>query len=147
MWILPLLYCSLAILLVTALLWPTRWLVRRKFKAEFGLDRPQLWAYRSARIASIAILALLAAWTVSAQTLLGNLADQATFNALLLPLELLSIIVFIGGFAVMAWYAYTVWTNRWRWPGKVWSVLLVLAAGTVLYIALVFKLIALMTSY
>ena len=146
-WILPLLYCSLAILLITALLWPTRALVRRKYKAEFGLDRPQLWAYRSTRIAAILILALLFGWLIAAQTMLGDLANQATFNAILLPLELLSIVIFIGGFLVMAWYAYIAWTKGWRWPGKVWSILLVLSAAMVLYIALVFKLISLTTNY
>jgi CubicO group peptidase (beta-lactamase class C family) len=146
-WILPLLYCSFAILLLTAVLWPTRWLVRRKYKSELGLDRPQLWAYRSSRIAAILIPALLIGWLVAAQTMLGNLANQAGFNALLLPLELLSFVVFLGGFAVMAWYAYTAWTKGWRWPGKVWSILLVLAAGMFLYVGLVFKLIALTTNY
>jgi len=146
-WILPLLYCSLAVLLLTALLWPTRALVRRKYKAEFGLDRPQLRAYRWSRIASIAILALFVGWLVAAQTLLGNLANQSTFNTLLLPLGLLSFIVFIGGFLVSLWYAYTAWSSGWRWPGKVWSIVLVIAAGTVLYVGLVFKLVALTTNY
>jgi CubicO group peptidase (beta-lactamase class C family) len=146
-WILPLLYASFAVLLITALLWPTRWLVRRKFKAEFGLGRRQLWTYRSSRIAAILIPGLLILWLVLAQTMLGNLANQAGFNALLLPLELLSIIVFIGGFLVMLWYAYMVWSSRLRWPGKVWSILLVIAAGTFLYVGLVFKLISLTTNY
>lgn len=146
-WILPLLYCSLAVLLLTALLWPTRALVRRKFKAEFGLERPQLRAYRWSRIASIAILALFVGWLVAAQTLLSNLAGQAGFNTLLLPLELLSFIVFIGGFLVSLWYAYTVWQSGLRWPGKVWSIVLVIAAGTVLYVGVVFKLVALTTNY
>ena len=79
--------------------------------------------------------------------MLGDLANQATFNAILLPLELLSIVIFIGGFAVMLWYAYVAWSKRWRWPGKAWSILLVIAAGTVLYVALVFKLISLTTNY
>jgi len=146
-WILPLLYCSLAVLLLTALLWPPRALLRRKYKAEFGLDRPQLRAYRWSRIASIAILALFVGWLVAAQTLLGNLANQSTFNTLLLPLGLLSFIVFIGGFLVSLWYAYTAWSSGWRWPGKVWSIVLVIAAGTVLYVGLVFKLVALTTNY
>ncbi|HEV8406300.1 MAG TPA: serine hydrolase domain-containing protein [Sphingomicrobium sp.] len=146
-WILPLLYCSLAVLLLTALLWPTRALVRRKYKAEFGLDRPQLWAYRWSRIASIAIVALFVGWLVAAQTLLGNLASQASFNAILLPLGLLSFIIFIGGFLVSLWYAYTAWRSGWRWPGKVWSIVLVIAAGTILYVGVVFKLVALTTNY
>jgi hypothetical protein len=146
-WILPLLYCSLAALLLTALLWPTRALVRRKYKAEFGLDRRQLWAYRSSRIAAILIVALFVGWLLAAQTMLGNLANQASFNAILLPLELLSFVIFIGGFIVMLWYAYSAWRSGWRWPGKVWSIVSVLAAGMVLYVGLVFKLIALTTNY
>ena len=146
-WLLPLLYCSLAILLLTGLLWPTRWLVRRKYKAELGLDRPQLLAYRSSRIAALLIVALLVGWLVAAQTMLGDLAHQDSFNAILIPLELLSFIIFIGGFLVTLWYAYKMWRGGLRWPGKVWSILLVIAAGTVLYIGLVFKLIALTTNY
>ena len=146
-WILPLLYFSLGVLLITGLLWPTRALVRRKFKGEFVSDRRQLWAYRSSRIAAILIVALLVGWLVAAQTMLGDLANQASFNSILLLLELASIVIFVGGFAVMAWYAYTAWRNGWRWPGKVWSLLLVIAAGTVLYVGLVFKLIALTTNY
>jgi CubicO group peptidase (beta-lactamase class C family) len=146
-WILPLLYCALAVLLITGLLWPTKWAVRRKYKADFGYEGRQLWAYRSSRIAAWAILALLIGWLVAAQTMLGNLANQAGFNAILLPLELLSFIVFIGGFLVMLWYAYAAWRSGWRWTGKVWSIVLVLAAGMVLYVGLVFKLIALTTHY
>jgi hypothetical protein len=146
-WILPLLYASLAVLLITVLLWPTRALVRRKYKAEFGLERNQLWTYRSSRIAAIAILAVLIGWTVAIQMLFGDLGNEASMNAVLVLLELLSIIVFIGGFLVMLWYAYTAWKSGWRWPGKVWSILLVISAGMVLYVGLVFKLIGLTTNY
>jgi CubicO group peptidase (beta-lactamase class C family) len=146
-WILPLLYCSLAILLITVLLWPTRWLVRRKFKAEFGLEKPQLRAYRSSRIAAIAILLVLVGWFGALSALFGDLGNEASFNAILILLEIISIIVFFGGFAVMLWYAYTVWRGGWRWPGKVWSILLVISAGMVLYVGLVFKLIGLTTNY
>ena len=146
-WILPLLYCSLAVLLITGLLWPTRWLVRRKYKAEFGQEGRQLWAYRSSRIAAWAILAVLVGWVLAIQALFGDLGNEASMNAILMLLQVLSILVWVGGFAVMVWYAYTVWKNRWRWPGKVWSILLVIAAGMVLYVGLVFKLVALTTNY
>jgi CubicO group peptidase (beta-lactamase class C family) len=146
-WILPVLYASLAVLLLTALLWPTRALVRRKFKADFGLERRQLWTYRSSRIAAIAILLVLVGWMLAIQALFGDLGNEASMNAILLLLELLSIVVFIGGFAVMCWYAYTAWRSGWRWPAKAWSVLLVIAAGMVVYVGLVFKLIGLTTNY
>jgi CubicO group peptidase (beta-lactamase class C family) len=146
-WLLPLLYAALAILLLTGLLWPTRTLVRRKFKADLGLEKRQLWTYRSSRIAAILIVALLVGWLVAAQTMLGDLANQASFNTILPLLELLSFIIFIGGFAVMLFYAYTAWRSGWRWPAKVWSILLVAAAGAVLYVGLVFKLVAFTTNY
>ena len=146
-WILPLLYCSLAILLVTGLLWPTKWLVRRKYKSEFGYEGRQLWAYRSSRIAAWAILAVLLGWLLAVQALFSDLGNEASFNAILILLELLSILVFIGGFLVTLWYAYNAWSKGWRWPAKVWSILLAIAAGTVMYVGFVFHLIGLTTNY
>jgi hypothetical protein len=150
-WLLPLVYCSLAILLLTALLWPTRAIVRRRFKGALALERRELWAYRSSRIAAWAILAVLVGWVVALQALFGDLGNEASFNSILLLLEALSLIVFIGGLAVALWYAYGVWQRRggWRatWVAKAWSVLLVIAAGTIVYVGLVFKLIGLTTNY
>src|SRR3954454_13710358 len=146
-WILPLLYCSLAILFLTVVLWPTRLLVRRKYKGELGLTERQLWAYRSSRIAALVILLVLGGWVWALSLLFGDLGNEASFNSVLLLLELLSTIGFIAAFAVMCWYAYNAWRNKWRWTGKVWSILLVIASGTILYIVLVFKLVGLATNY
>jgi CubicO group peptidase (beta-lactamase class C family) len=146
-WILPLLYCSLAILFLTVVLWPTRLLVRRKYKAELGLTGRQLWAYRSSRIAALVVLLVLGGWVWALSLLFGDLGNEASFNSILLLLELLSTVGFIAAFAVMCWYAYNAWRNKWRWTGKVWSILLVIASGTILYIGLVFKLVGLATNY
>jgi len=146
-WMLPALYGSLGILLLTVLLWPTRALVRRKYKGALGIEGRQLWAYRPSRIAALAILLVLVGWAVALSMLFSDLANEASFNAVLFLLELLSVVVFIGGLAVMGWYAYTAWRSGWRWPGKAWSVLLVLAAGMVVYVGLVFHLIGLTTNY
>jgi hypothetical protein len=146
-WILPLLYASLAILLITGLLWPTRLLVRRKYKGELGLEGRPLWAYRSSRIAAWAILAVLVGWFVVVSALFGDLSSGAALNAILIGMQFLSILAFFGGLAVMLWYAYTAWSLKWRWPAKAWSVLLVIAAATVLHVGLVFKLIGFATNY
>jgi CubicO group peptidase (beta-lactamase class C family) len=146
-WILPLLYASLAVLLVTLLLWPTRALVRRRYKTTLPYEGRPLWAYRSSRISAIAILAVLIGWIVLMQMLFGDLANADSLNPLLLPLQLLSLVVFVGGFAVMLWYAYTAWRSNWSWQAKLWSIVLVIASGTVLYVGLVFKLIGFATNY
>ena len=108
-WILPLLYCSLAILLLTGLLWPTRLLVRRKYKAELR-PRPAGSSGPTARAGSRRSLILAAP-----RRLAGRCADAARRSCQpgdastrsCCCCELLSIVVFIGGFAVMLWYAYT----------------------------------------
>ena len=142
-WILPLLYCSLAILLLTGLLWPTRLLVRRKYKAELRPRGPAALAYRSSRIAAIADRG-------APHRLAGRrrrpcsatLPTRRAFNSILLLLELLSIIVFIGGFAVMLWYAYTAWRDpAGAGPARCGASCSSSPSGTVLYIGLVFKLI------
>src|SRR4051794_9059834 len=88
-WLLPLIYGSLAVLLLTGLLWPTRAIVRRRFKTAFGIEGRQLWTYRWSRIAAWAILAVLVGWVVVLSMLFGDLANGASLNALLVPLELL----------------------------------------------------------
>jgi hypothetical protein len=150
-WILPVLYVSLAVLLLTIVLWPTRALVRRKFKGTLALDRRELLAYRSSRIAAIAILGVLIGWIVVLQMLFGDLSFGPALNAILLLLQLLAIIAFVGGFLVMLWYAYSVWRRPggWKttWAAKAWSTLLVIAAGMVLYVGLVFKLVGFTTNF
>ena len=146
-WILPLLYASLAILLVTGLLWPTRALVRRKYKSMLPVEGRQLLAYRSSRIAAWAILAVLTGWAVVVSLLFGDLASGAALSAILIGMQFLSLVAFLGGALVMLWYAYTAWKAKWHWTAKVWSTLLVVAAGTVLYVGLVFKLIGFVTNY
>ena len=47
----------------------------------------------------------------------------------------------------MAWYAYIAWSGRWRWSAKAWSILMLIAAAMVLYVALVFKLVGFATTY
>jgi len=146
-WILPLLYGSLAILLVTGLLWPTRLLVRRKFKGTLGIEGRQLWTYRSSRIAALAILAVLIGWLVVVSLLFGDLSSGATLSVILISLQFLSLVAFLGGTLVMLWYAYTAWKLKWHWTAKVWSILLVVASATVLYVGLVYKLIGFTTNY
>ena len=64
---------------------------------------------------------------------------------LILTLQVLSIVAFIGGAAVLGWYAWTVWRRPggWKatWKAKLWSVLLVISALAVLWIAVIYHLI------
>ena len=147
-WILPLLYLSLAVLLLTALLWPTRALVRRKFGAALQFEKRQLQAYRASRLASVLILLVLLGWAIVISVMFGDISNlSGSFDPLLHILQLLGLLVFIGGFAAMVWYAYTAWKSGWRWTAKLWSVLLVIAAAAVLYVAFTFNLVGWNANY
>jgi arginine exporter protein ArgO len=77
----------------------------------------------------------------------SDVSFGSALDALLILLGTLSLIAFVGGFLVLLWYAYTAWRNNWRWPAKVWSVLLVIAATTVLHVAINYNLIGWSTNY
>lgn len=146
-WLLPLLYASVAVLALTLILWPTRAVVRRRLGATFALEGRGLQAYRWSRIAAGAILAVLVAWMTAVTLMFEDVSFGGAMDVIVVILGVLSAIAFIGGFIVMLWYAYTVWRNGLRWPAKVWSVLLVIAAATVLHVALSYHLIGIATHY
>jgi uncharacterized membrane-anchored protein len=56
-------------------------------------------------------------------------------------------VAFVGGFATMLWNMWTVWRGDHRWPAKLWSVLLVVAAATALWVALVYHLMEPVSNY
>jgi hypothetical protein len=47
----------------------------------------------------------------------------------------------------MLWNLRTVWRGGRRWPARVWSVVLSVSAATVLWVAVVSKLISFGTNY
>jgi CubicO group peptidase (beta-lactamase class C family) len=147
-WLLPLLGVGVVALLLTALLWPVAALVRRRYKAPLPLTPSALRAYRWSRIASILILASLALWLLIFTLILK---DTNYLNARLDPLlwlaQIFGVVAFFGGAAAMLWNLKEVWGGRRRWPAKVWSVVLLISAGAVLWAALACKLLSFGTNY
>jgi hypothetical protein len=146
-WLLPLLYASMAVLALTLILWPTRAVVRKRFGATLPFERSDLRAYRWSRIAAGAIVVTLVAWIATVSMLFADVAFGGAMDALLIALGLISLVAFVGGFLVLLWYAWTVWRGKWRWPARVWSILLVIASATVLHVAYHYHLIGFATNY
>jgi hypothetical protein len=147
-WLMPLLIVSFVALLLTALLWPVAALVRRRYKAPLALEARSLTAYRWSRIAAVAIVAALALWGLFISLILkdtGTLGGR--LDPLLLVAQLGSVVAFVGGLAAMLWNLFTVWGGSRRWPARVWSVVLVVAAVTVLWVGLAFNLLHVGTNY
>jgi len=147
-WILPALYASLGVLALTLIAWPWGWFVRRKYKAALGLEGVALKAYRAVRITSAATLAVLVGWLIA----LSMLEQSASYLAGGIDpwfwlLQILGAVAFVGGVPIAAWNTWAAWQGPRAWTGKLWSVLLLLAAVMVLYFAITFGLLAMTVNY
>jgi hypothetical protein len=134
---------SLGALAITALMWPIAAIVRRRYGATLALDPYSLRAYRLSKIAAILILAALGTWALTLARMIKDINNLgSTFDAAVHFAQLFGLIIFIGGFGSMLWNLWTVWSGARRWPAKVWSIVLTLAAFMVLWVAVAFNLIS-----
>ncbi len=147
-WLLPALVVSLAALLLTAIFWPVTAIVRRRYGAPLMLDANGMRGYRWSRIAAVLIIAATALWATDLTLMLKDFNKLgAAFDWAVHLAQLLGIVAFIGGFVLMLVNLRAVWSGRRRWPAKVWSVVLVLSALAMLWIAVVFNLIGFGVNY
>ncbi len=147
-WLMPLFGIGVAALLLTVLVWPVAVLVRRRYKAPLALPLPALKAYRWSRIAALLVLLGLGLWVLIFALIIkdtGNLSSR--LDPLIWLAELFGVVAFFGGLALMLWNLKAVWGGQRRWPARVWSVVLVISAGAVLWVALVCKLLSFGTNY
>ena len=142
-WLSPLAGASVAILVLTVILWPVAALVRRRYGARFPLEGAEATSHRWTRLAALAVVILLGAWAWQVQRMLSDVsALTSKSEPALWALQLLGLVVFFGAAGVTLWNARLAWTGKRRWTGKVWSTALAVACVSLLYTALVFKLIA-----
>ena len=147
-WLLPLLIGSVAALLATALLWPIAAIVRRHFGATLALDRQSLLAFRSSKIGALLLLAGVGLWAAMLTWMIKDINNlSARSDSVLHVVQLFGIVAFIGGALLIFWNLRAVWTGRRRWPARVWSVVLALAAAAVLWVGCAFHLIGLGSNY
>lgn len=146
--LMPLLLLSLAIFLLTVILWPVRALVRRHHGTKIELTGPARRAHLLTRIAALAILITAVGWGIAVTMMMGDIVNLSPrFDPVVWTLEILTIVTFIGGFLALAWSLWATWKGGRRWPAKTWSVLLLLAAGVMLWIGFAFNLINLGVNY
>ncbi len=147
-WILPLVYVSLAVLLLTALFWPVTWFIRRRYKSSLKVTGNARRAYRAVGVMAWAEVLTIGGWTAMVIAMFSSLSMlSAASDPLLWFAKIAGIIVFFGAVLVAGWNAWLTWTDGRRWTGKLWSVLFLLATLTILYVALTFHVLALSANY
>ena len=147
-WINPLLYASLAVLLLTFLHWPAAALVRRNYKAPLALEGRSRSVYRWVRAFAGLTLLVLVGWVLFVSALfadLSKLGDGA--DVILRLLQFGGWLAFVGAVLFAGWNVVLAWRERRRWTAKLWAVLLLIAALVVLYVAVAFGLMALGTQF
>jgi CubicO group peptidase (beta-lactamase class C family) len=147
-WLLPLLIISVAALTLTALAWPAAALIRRRFGALLNLAGADLKAYRLSRIAAASVAITLTAWGVTLASALSNLRLLSPdLDWWFWVLQLVSVVVFPAAAGVSVWSLHVVWAAKRGWCARGWSIVLVVSCMSVVWAALVFKLIGFNVNY
>lgn len=147
-WLLPALYVAMGVLALTFLYWPATWFLRRRYAASLKVNGPARRAYRATSLMAGLVLATLGAWTayvISAFSDLQKLSSSA--DGMLWALQIAAAIMFVGAVGIAGWNAWLTWRDGRKWTGKLWSVLVLLAALVVLYVGVAFGLMAMTVSY
>ena len=147
-WIRPLLYLSIAVMLLTFLYWPFTWFVRRRYRSPLAVEGRARQAYRATRMVAGLDVLLVIGWLTAITLLFGDfnrLSDSTNWWVWLL--QALTAIIAVGAVAITGWNAWLSWRDGRRWTRKLWNTLVFLAALLLLYVALTFHLMALSVNY
>lgn len=147
-WLTPALCASLAALVLTALFWPIAALVRRHYGARPERSVAEWRAYRLTRALAGLAVAVMIAWPMFAASLTSDFSSlNGELDGTLIALRIATPLILFALLGAAAWNLWLVWKGA---PGKfrrIWSVVLVMSATVLLWIALVFHLIGWGTAF
>lgn len=135
--LMPLFLAALGVLGLTFVLWPVRAVVRWRHKAKFSLTGKSAMAYRLARISAAVVLGYIAAWGFFIATAMSELANvTAALDPTVRMLQIAQILLYLSAAAAL-WNMLQNWSERRSWFALLWSTVLPLAIGIVIWFAAV----------
>ena len=147
-WVLPLTYASLFILLLTFLHWPVAALVRRHYQSALAVEGKARQAYRLTRLFAGLVLVVLFGWMMVVNSMFADLSNLTSdSDGKLWFMQIVGLVVFLGAVGLAGWNVMFAWKTGRRWPSKLGSVLILLAALMVLYVAFTFGLLDMTVNY
>jgi hypothetical protein len=141
----PLILASLALLALTAVLWPVVAIVRWRYGKAFTLTGVRAHAYRAVRVGAILSLVGVGLWFSVFNQALST--KGASIHVWMHLAQLTCFVAFVGGLLVALWNLLQVLKPGSSWFAKLYAALLVLAFGFMLYIALAYHLIGMGTNF
>jgi CubicO group peptidase (beta-lactamase class C family) len=147
-WMTPALFASLAILLLTGLLWPILAFTRKTYGAAFALGGRDALVYRATRAFALAAVAVFGGYVLFLQWLLGDLARaSAKSDGLVLTLGVAALVAFVGAAVFAIWDLLRVWRGGSTWRDKLGAVLVAASALMLLWTGFLFHLMGFNTQY
>jgi CubicO group peptidase (beta-lactamase class C family) len=135
-WLLPALLLALGIVLLAALAWPVRALVRRSYGTKLALEGRSRLAYRLSRCFAWATLAVVGGWMGFIAAFSADLgAIGGPLDWLIILLRTVTPIVAIGLVASAAWLLWLTFKGKRRWTAKLGASLLLLSGLLLLWVA------------
>lgn len=136
-WLIPALVAALGLILLAALAWPVRALVRRSYGAKLALEGRSRLAYRMSRGFAWGVLVAVAGWIGLIATFSADIgAIGGPLDWLIHLLRILSPVAAIGLFASAGWLLWLSWKEKRRWTAKLGATLLLIAGLVVLWVVL-----------
>jgi hypothetical protein len=122
--------------------------VRWSFGTRPALDSAAARAYRLSKIGATVMVVGLTLWAVLITLMLKDTAMFGpSMDFFLLTTQVFGIVAFVGGLVLILLNLRAVWTGKRRWPARTWSVVLSISALTVVWVAVVFKLMSVGVNY
>ncbi|MXO66739.1 serine hydrolase [Altererythrobacter endophyticus] len=140
-WLLPALFAALAIVLLAALAWPIRALVRRHYGSEFPLQGTHRLVYRLTRVFAWLILAALACWIILITTFMGDIgAIGGPLDDMIMLVRILCPLASIGLTITAAYHLFLSFRDGRAWTMKLGALLLLLAGLVFLWVTFRFHI-------
>ncbi|WP_044336062.1 serine hydrolase domain-containing protein [Sphingomonas hengshuiensis] len=134
-WLVPALLLALGIILLAALAWPVRALVRRSYGQKLALQGRSRLAYRLSRGFAWLVLAAVAGWMGLIAAFSADLGSiGGPLDWLIILLRVISPIAAIGLVASSGWLLWLAFASKRRWTARLGALLLLLAGLVVLWV-------------
>ena len=147
-WLTPALMVSLGALLLTAIAWPASALARRRYGVKSDLAPSALKSYRLTRGFAALCVAVMVGWFLFATKLLADFSSlSGELDGVLIALQILTPIAFLGLLGSALWNIRHVWTSKRGRFAKFWSIVLLISAIVLLWIGVGFHLIGFGTQF
>ena len=149
-WLLPLFEFSIVASLLTFIWWPVGTVIRWRYGARFPLQGTPALSYLLVRIGNMAAALLAVAWLVTVWFMATTFTLSSAVDPWIMVLHLLSIVIFPAATLIALWNFWITCVTRKGYTaivGYAWSGVLAISSFTLLWVAVIYRLIGLSRAF